>query len=68
LPIRDNHRCISVQDTAESGGISGCLSITLSCPYRKSNPDVLMMQSTKDRPRFDTPGAPNGPSNRRILT
>jgi hypothetical protein len=53
---------------AESGGISGCLSITLSCPYRKSNPDVLMMQSTKDRPRFDTPGAPNGPSNRRILT
>jgi hypothetical protein len=37
------------------------------CPYRKSNPHVLMMQSTKDGPRFDTPGALNEPSNRRIL-
>ena len=27
---RDNHRCMSVQDTAASGGISGRLSITLS--------------------------------------
>jgi hypothetical protein len=26
-----------------------------------------MVQSTKDRPRFDTPGALNEPSNRRIL-
>ena len=37
------------------------------CPYRKSNPHVLMMQPTKDRPRFDTPGELNDPSNRRIL-
>ena len=27
---RDNHRCMSVQDTAASGGISGRRSITLS--------------------------------------
>jgi len=27
---RDNHRCVSVQDTAASGGISRRLSITLS--------------------------------------
>jgi hypothetical protein len=37
------------------------------CPYRKSNPHVLMVQPTKDGPRFDAPGALNEPSNRRIL-
>ena len=38
-----------------------------ACPYRKSNPHVLMMQPTKDGPRFDTPGELNDPSNRCIL-
>jgi hypothetical protein len=39
--------------------------MSAGCPYRKSNPHVLMVQSTKDRPRFDTPGALNEPSNRK---
>jgi Glyoxalase/Bleomycin resistance protein/Dioxygenase superfamily len=38
-----------------------------TCPYRKSNPYVLMVQPTKDRPHFDAPSALNDPSNRRIL-
>jgi hypothetical protein len=37
------------------------------CPYHKSNPHVLMVQPTKDRPHFDAPSALNDPSNRRIL-
>ena len=37
------------------------------CPYRKLNPHVLMMQPTKDGPRFDTPSELNDPSNRCIL-
>jgi hypothetical protein len=37
------------------------------CPYRKSNPHVLMVQPTKDRPHFDAPSALNEPSNWRIL-
>src|SRR3974390_2511645 len=38
-----------------------------ACPYRKSNPHVLMVESTKHRPSFDTPVALNGPSIGRIL-
>jgi hypothetical protein len=38
-----------------------------TCPYRKSNPYVLMVQPAKDRPRFDAPSTLNEPSNRRIL-
>jgi hypothetical protein len=38
-----------------------------TCPYRKSNPYVLMMQPTKDGPPFDTPSELNDPSNRCIL-
>jgi phosphoribosyl 1,2-cyclic phosphodiesterase len=41
--------------------------ITVSCPYRKSAPHVLMVESTKHRPHFDTPLALNGPSNGRML-
>jgi hypothetical protein len=37
------------------------------CPYRKSNPHVLMVQSTKHRSHFDAPGALNVPANGRIL-
>jgi hypothetical protein len=43
------------------------LEIRRGCPYRKSNPHVLMVQPTKDGPHFDAPGALNDPSNRRIL-
>jgi hypothetical protein len=35
--------------------------------YRKSAPHVLMVESTKHRPHFDTPLALNGPSNGRML-
>jgi hypothetical protein len=38
-----------------------------ACPYRKSNPHVLMVESTEDRSQLDTPVALNGPSIRRIL-
>ena len=40
---------------------------TGTCPYRKSNPHVLTVESTKHRPSFDTPVALNGPSTGRIL-
>jgi hypothetical protein len=38
-----------------------------TCPYRKSNPYVLMVQPSKNGPPLDAPGALNKPSNRRIL-
>jgi hypothetical protein len=38
------------------------------CPYRKLDPDVLMVESTEHRPCFDPPVAVNGPSLGRILT
>ena len=38
-----------------------------TCPYRKSDPHVLMVQSTKHRPHFDAPGALDVPPNGRIL-
>ena len=31
----------------------------LPCPYRKSNPHALMVQSTEDRPHVDAPSALN---------
>ena len=36
-------------------------------PYRKSGPDVLVVESTKGRPHLDTPVAQNGPFLGRIL-
>ena len=39
----------------------------LPCPYRKSNPYVLMVQPSKNGPHLDAPGALNEPSNWRIL-
>jgi hypothetical protein len=47
--------------------ISANVSMMQSCPYRKSNPHVLMVQSTKYRPHFDAPGALDVPPNGRIL-
>ena len=35
-------------------------------PLRKSNPHVLMVQSTKHRSHFDAPGALNVPANGRV--
>ena len=37
------------------------------CPYHKSDPDVLMMESTEYRPHLKTAVALNGPSIGRIL-
>jgi len=39
----------------------------VTCPYRKSNPYVLMVQPSKNGPHLDAPGALNKPSNGRIL-
>jgi hypothetical protein len=33
-----------------------------TCPYRKSNPYVLMVQPSKNGPHLDAPGALNEPS------
>jgi hypothetical protein len=38
-----------------------------SCPYRKSNPDVLMVQSSQERLGDDAANCLNRPRNRRIL-
>jgi len=37
-------------------------------PTAKSNPYVLMMQTSKNGTHLDAPGALDEPSNRRILT
>jgi hypothetical protein len=37
------------------------------CPYRKSNPSILMMESAQDGERFDASGSLNRARNRRIL-
>jgi hypothetical protein len=37
------------------------------CPYRKLDPDVVMVQPTKHRLSFDTPVTLNGPSIGRIF-
>jgi hypothetical protein len=39
----------------------------IPCPYRKLDPEILMVESTEHRPSFDTPLALNGPSIGRIL-
>ncbi len=41
--------------------------VRYACPYRKSNPHVLMVQSTKHRPHFDAPGTLDVPPNGCIL-
>jgi hypothetical protein len=37
------------------------------CPYRKSNPDVLMVQSAQDRQAENAANSLNTARNRRIL-
>ena len=37
------------------------------CPYRKSNPDVLVMQSPEDRQSLDPPGCLDSSSARSVL-
>jgi hypothetical protein len=37
------------------------------CPYRKSNPEVLMVQSSEERLRNDAADGLDRPRNRRIL-
>ena len=61
-----------------ASGFSGAASVLASlisrqwatggtCPYRKSNPHVVMVQSAKDGTHLYAPGVLNEPSNRRIL-
>jgi hypothetical protein len=38
-----------------------------TCPYRKSNPDVLMVQSAQDRQAENAANGLNTARNRRIL-
>jgi hypothetical protein len=38
-----------------------------TCPYRKSELDIFMMQSTEDRPWSDTSDCVHGAQGRRIL-
>jgi murein L,D-transpeptidase YafK len=38
-----------------------------ACPYRKSNPDVLMVQSSQERPGNDAANGLDRPRNRCIL-
>jgi len=40
---------------------------TIACPYRKSNPDVLMVQSAQDRQAENAANSLNTARNRRIL-
>ena len=49
------------------GDISILVSNADSCPYRKSHPDVLMVQSSEHRPHLDAPPTLNRPPIRRIL-
>jgi hypothetical protein len=37
------------------------------CPYRKLEPDILMMQSTEDGPWSDTSDCVHGAQDRRVL-
>jgi hypothetical protein len=41
--------------------------LTAACPYRKSNPDVLMVQSAQDRQAENAASRLNTARNRRIL-
>jgi hypothetical protein len=56
-------RCVELG----SRNLGHAVDATDPCPYRKSNPYVLMVQPSKDGPHLDAPGALNEPSNRRIL-
>ena len=39
----------------------------IDCPCRKSNPDILMMQPTQDRPAKNVTDGPDGARYRRVL-
>jgi hypothetical protein len=45
---------------------SGYLAV-VGCPYRKSNPDIVMMQSSEERPGNDASNPLDWPRNRCIL-
>ena len=53
--------------TAKALGIDVPAQLLARCPYRKSNPDVLMMQSTQDRQTENAANGLNTARNRRIL-
>jgi hypothetical protein len=49
------------------GEIASAVTVSPSCPCRKLNPYVLMVQSSKHGSAFDAPDALNDPSNGRVL-
>ena len=49
------------------GGISDKKQLADGCPYRKSNPEVLMVQSSEERLGNDAADGLDRPRNRRIL-
>ena len=46
---------------------TGSIALARMCPYRKSNPDVLVMQSPEDRQSFDPSGCLDSSSARSVL-
>jgi len=58
---RRNSRALSMHNHLSA------IILLVDCPYRKLDPDILMVETTKHRPSFDTPVALNGPSIGRIL-
>jgi hypothetical protein len=43
------------------------INVLRRCPYRKSNPEVLMVQSAENGPRLNIPKSLNSTPNRCIL-
>ncbi|MEJ2378752.1 MAG: hypothetical protein P8Y71_26350 [Pseudolabrys sp.] len=73
-PVAQLARAYELNLSSQQRHRKNCLKLASSnaikkdaCPYRKSNPHVLMVESTEDRSQLDTPVALNGPSIRRIL-
>ncbi|MGB8823242.1 MAG: hypothetical protein WCD25_07610, partial [Pseudolabrys sp.] len=62
MPLSDIAACRTTS-TPESGLRAIVDTDTHQCPYRKSNPYVLMVQPSKNGPHLDAPGALNEPSN-----
>jgi hypothetical protein len=61
----------ALEDAEHTGFVERLISARViasrGLPYRKSNPDVLMVQSSQQRLGDDAANCPNRPRNRRIL-
>src|SRR5215208_4217436 len=56
----------SLQDKVRNV-LDGMKANRVTCPYRKSNPDVLVMQSTYDRQSLNEPSRLDSSPTRRVL-